>query len=346
MQDATLRHLSRAGFQALTAAQQDQPDSAWNQAASALAQADPMCCRTEWCLAYHETRTPEHPLLLWRRGEAVLAFARHAERRALLPVESGWFFGNPVLGPGGMDALSDWLAAPGLTRAGEMVVLSGLRNERGELEGLLRRFGGSHALHVVEDSVQRHASLDGGVDGWMARRSAHFRRRLRAASRRGADLGVAFERCVPATVEEAQGAFARMLAVEAQSWKGLDGNGMDQPGSREFYAAMLRRLVPQAGARVIFARHDGADIGFVFGGLRHGVYRGQQFSFCDTYRRHSIGNLLQWEQVRWLCEEGARRYDMGPDMAYKDHWTEAATPIVTVAMVGEGADRRDDTRGR
>ena len=38
-------------------------------------------------------------------------------------------------------------------------------------------------------------------------------------------------------------------------------------------------------------------------------------------------SLLQVEQIRWLCEEGAVRYDMGTasgePMAYKLHWTEA-----------------------
>ncbi|MEY4829629.1 MAG: hypothetical protein RLZZ562_1425, partial [Planctomycetota bacterium] len=74
--------------------------------------------------------------------------------------------------------------------------------------------------------------------------------------------------------------------------------------------------------RVMFARHGGEDIGFIFGGYANGAYRGQQFSFLDTWRSYSIGNLLQQEQLRWLCEEGAERYDMGPMMDYKAHWTE------------------------
>ena len=40
-----------------------------------------------------------------------------------------------------------------------------------------------------------------------------------------------------------------------------------------------------------------------------------------------LGNLLQLEQIRWLCEEGADRYDMGPQMDYKRHWTEITTRI-------------------
>jgi hypothetical protein len=42
---------------------------------------------------------------------------------------------------------------------------------------------------------------------------------------------------------------------------------------------------------------------------------------------------MQIEQIRWLCEEKAKRYDMGPldgpRMGYKTHWTEKTMPIQT-----------------
>jgi CelD/BcsL family acetyltransferase involved in cellulose biosynthesis len=81
----------------------------------------------------------------------------------------------------------------------------------------------------------------------------------------------------------------------------------------------------------MFATHEGRDIGYIFGGMAGEIYRGQQFSFDDTWRDMSIGNLLQYEQLAWLCEEGAHRYDMGPltgpFMEYKEHWTEIRLPI-------------------
>lgn len=89
----------------------------------------------------------------------------------------------------------------------------------------------------------------------------------------------------------------------------------------------IRRLAAQGTARVMFARHEGQDIGFIFGGMLGPCYRGQQFSYDAAWKALSIGNLLQVEQIRWLCEEGAVRYDMGTasgePMAYKLHWTEA-----------------------
>ena len=44
-----------------------------------------------------------------------------------------------------------------------------------------------------------------------------------------------FERCVPADVAAAAAVYARMLAVEEQSWKGIGECGMTKSPSREFY---------------------------------------------------------------------------------------------------------------
>ena len=76
----------------------------------------------------------------------------------------------------------------------------------------------------------------------------------------------------------------------------------------------------------MFAMHEGKDIGFIFGGMAGSCYRGQQFSYDVDWKAFSIGDLLQLNQLLWLCEEGAVRYDMGmsdhPSMAYKTHWAE------------------------
>ena len=112
---------------------------------------------------------------------------------------------------------------------------------------------------------------------------------------------------LPTTAEEAQKTYARMIAVERTSWKGIDHCGMAEPGICDFYAFLLERLAPERGARVIFARRDGKDVGFIFGGLAGPVYRGQQFSYAHDCQALSLGNLMQIEKIRWLCEEGVQR---------------------------------------
>jgi CelD/BcsL family acetyltransferase involved in cellulose biosynthesis len=195
---------------------------------------------------------------------------------------------------------------------------------RGEL---LHTFGGRYRIYQLEPNVQVSASLAGGLDGFLSRRSGHLRRNLGQQTRRAAAKGVHYERRAPGSAAEADAVYARMLAVEQRSWKGIGRCGMAEPPSREFYRVMLRRLAVSGGGRVIFARCGDDDIGFIFGGMAGGAYRGQQFSYVEEWSASSIGNLLQIEQVRWLAEQGARRYDMGPKMDYKRHWTEVETRI-------------------
>ena len=146
-------------------------------------------------------------------------------------------------------------------------------------------------------------------------------------------MGVTFERHVPCSDAEAEATYSRMLSVELSSWKGIGKCGMAEPRSKKFYDVMMKRLAACGDARVIFAKHEGNDIGFIFGGMAGGIYRGQQFSFDEDWRSASIGNILQIKQVEWLCEEGAKRYDMGPlkgqGMEYKAHWTDQNHRIET-----------------
>lgn len=150
-------------------------------------------------------------------------------------------------------------------------------------------------------------------------------------------MNISYERVTPTSIEESKATYSRMINVELASWKGIEKCGMAEPGSKEFYDSMLKRLSISKDGRVIFAKHEGKDIGFIFGGLAGKIYRGQQFSYDEEWKDYSIGNLMQVEQVKWLCEEGAKRYDMGPvsghKMGYKIHWTEKRSQIQTWLLV-------------
>jgi len=85
---------------------------------------------------------------------------------------------------------------------------------------------------------------------------------------------------------------------------------------------MLRRLGLSGMGRIIIAKHDGRDIGYMLGGITGRHYRGLQFSYAEDWSGYSIGNLMQLEKIKWLCEEGMTRYDMGQAMGYKVRWAE------------------------
>ena len=303
----------------------------WAKAATSTNQADPFCCAPTWQLSFHAAFSPMCRLLIEESAGAAIFFAEHAfspEHVYLTPLEPHWSFGCPVLGRHGVELLSDAVEycaeryAPFFPR----IVISGIR-PKGELaRRLTRTFGGRFSFVLHSTGLQCAASLAGGLDGFLSRRSANHRGKLNKGARRAAEKGVYFERVAPSTFEESSKTYERMLAVERASWKGVNHCGMAEPPAERFYAILLSRLAIEKKARVIFARHEHEDIGFIFGGMAGKIYRGQQFSYKDEWKSLSIGNLMQVEKVRWLCEEGARRYDMGPlsgpRMQYKAHWTE------------------------
>ncbi|MDR0826793.1 MAG: GNAT family N-acetyltransferase [Desulfovibrio sp.] len=303
----------------------------WKRAAVGTNQADPFCCAPAWQLAFHEAFSPKRRLLVEGASNSVIAFAEKVfspDNVYLTPIEVHWLFGCPLLGRYAVELFTDALAClekeyrPFFPR----ILISGIRPGGILAARLLRTFGGEFRFFLQSRGVQCAASLAGGLDGFFSRRSANHRHKLKKQARRAAEAGVIFERVAPASPGEAAAAYARILAVELTSWKGMGRCGMAEPPSRLFYDVLLRRLSATRAVRIIFAKYEDRDIGFIFGGLAKNIYRGQQFSYADEWKDFSIGNLMQVEKIRWLCEEGVRRYDMGPlsgpRMGYKSHWTE------------------------
>lgn len=312
--------LRLAGFSSL-----DQPDSLLNRIAAATPQADPFCCRSEWQFSFHEAFSPERALHFRECAGSLLAVAERQHPRVgtvIEPIESSWLFGCPLLGPDSVALLASFLREAEHQLAPPFVLLSGLLPGSKQLRSVAGTFSRRFEVVKLAPAILRSASLAGGVDGFLSRRSPRFRHNLRRAARRSGERGVYFERARPCSVAEAETVYARMLSVEEASWKGIGRCGMAEPPSRDFYRLMLRRLSASGSGRVIFARQAERDIGFVFGGLAGPHYRGQQFSYREEWHAFSIGNLLQQEQIQWLCEDGVERYDMGPRMEYKLHWAE------------------------
>lgn len=309
----------------------------WAKLALRTGQADPLSCAPDWNLAFHRIMTPDTPLFYLCDGESLLLLSEvrlENGAAALAPVESSWLFCQPLLGQGAVDLLVCALAMH--SRLGEppaAVFLSGA--QPGNLHSMLlyRRFARAYHFALYNAAIHCAASLDGGLDGWLSRRSANCRAKLKKAARKASGRGLVFERHRPDNPGEARTLYARMLAIEEKSWKGIGKCGMAEPPSREFYGELLRRLSLSRSGLVIIAKAGEEDLGFIFGCYNGGVYRGQQFSYAETARDLSLGNVMQLEKVRWLCELGAWRYDMGPitgpRMSYKAHWTELRLPAQT-----------------
>lgn len=309
--------------------------TAWHTSCQLSELPDPCCSEPPWVLSYHRAHGNERRVLCMQEHGNMVLFAEQRDKETyLVPLESSWLYDRPLLGsdplPLFFEAL-DCIEATFGPANFPVIVLGGMAPHHPFSNELLVNLGHTFAFFLLHESIQCAASLDGGLDTFLANRSANFRQKLKKACGRAQKAGILFERQSPTNHEDAHTCYQRMLAVEQKSWKGQEHNGILHPHTTPFYDLLLTQLAIEGKARVIFAQKDGKDIGFIFGGLSNKIYRGQQFSYAMDCAAYSIGNILQFEQIKWLCDEGCVRYDMGPitgeKMAYKAHWTELRFPL-------------------
>jgi len=305
------------------------------RAVAATEDIDQFCSSLDWILPAHEAFIPDHPLHLRRSSAGFVTLARGFNPRIgryLQPLEASWCLACPFVGNdvgavvGGFaesceTTLRDW----------DLLYLSGIPQDSEIFRSVLRNFHERHRIGLGHKTRRYVASLDGGLDGWMGRRSSKFRSNMRRADRARTDEGVTYEYL--STFEkdfDAEALYDRVLRVEEKSWKGKSGTGILDGGMNTFYRIMLPRLARRGNLRVLFARLDGQDIAYVFGGVFGDTYRGLQLSYDDDYGSLSPGNLVQYEIISRLCEEGTRWYDLGSELDYKSRWAESRLETITM----------------
>ena len=60
--------------------------------------------------------------------------------------------------------------------------------------------------------------------------------------------------------------------------------------------------------------------------------RGFQMGFDASMRAMGAGNLVQFELIQALCDEGVEYYDLGMDMNYKRRWAENRLEFVNLLV--------------
>lgn len=263
-------------------------------------------------------------------GFAPLAL-RAGSLRWVAPWEASWGLTSPMVGAD-LDRLAGDVVDELLARRGDWdaLFLSGLARHGAAFQGLVRRLHGRFRLGASSPSARCVASLEGGADGFLGRRSPKFRKSLRQAERAN-DGRIAFAVERDVGPDRAAEVYAAILAIEALSWKGREGVGITDGPMRVFYGEMIPRLAAAGRLRVTWATVEGLKVGYVLGGVFGDSYRGLQFSFDATYAELSVGNLMQWVTIRALCDEGIAHYDLGAEMEYKLRWAERR--VESVALV-------------
>lgn len=310
--------------------------AAWDALCGRVDIPDPHCCGPDWQLtAFSSSRRAGAPILVHADEDSLVALTltRDGEGYRLGPLEAHWGFGSPVLGMRAAQILMHSVGTlrPLLPGSPLSLVLPGLSLQSPQTTALAAAFP-DHEL--LADHEQVAASLEGGFDGWLSRRSVNFRRNLRRGETRARHCGITFERVSPVSPQEAEAIYTRMLEVESRSWKGARGEGLFRV--RAFYARLLAAYASKRRARIVMARQAGRDIGFCFGGASAGIYRGQQTSFDESHAENGIGNLMHVETARWLCEDGFRVHHFGPvqrGMGYKHHFCEITSQAVTMDIL-------------
>lgn len=297
---------------------------------------DRFCSSSAWVLPAARALMPPRQswILRGEHGWLAMMLGRHPSGIAYVePMELAWGMACPLIG-GDAAALATEVAAEiAARRDWNVMLLAGLAPDGPMLPALLRALPPRIERRFGQSTIRLVASLDGGLDGFLERRSRNFRKALRAAQRDASRDGITIESVRVSTAAEAAALYERILAVEERSWKGADGVGIHQGPMNRFYGEMLPRLAARGRQRTLFARHDGRDVAYCLGAVFDGEYRGLQFSFDAAYERYSLGSLLQLHQIVELCDEGVRRYDLGQEMEYKRRWAEDQLETVLLVLV-------------
>jgi hypothetical protein len=296
---------------------------------------DRFCSTTAWILAASSTLMPARAPFSFRGAHGYFAAMRGVHPAGfpyIEPVELAWGLAAPIIGGDPIPLVEELVALLAARRDWQLAIISGHTGDGAQRRALERVMPSRWERRRGAPTIRHVASLEGGVDGFLKRRSRELRKSLRKSLRAAEVRGITFE-SVRAPETEAAALYARIQDIEARSWKALEGVGISQGPMRAFYEQMLPRLCAKGQQRTVFARDGGRDIGYVLGAVFEGEYRGLQFSYDDAYAELGVGSLLQYHQVVALCDEAVLRYDLGTEMDYKRRWAEEIMETEMLVLV-------------
>ncbi len=296
---------------------------------------DRFCSTAAWILAASASLMPPRSPFSFRGPNGYFAAMRGVHPAGfpyVEPVELAWGLASPLVGRDPHALATDVVAVLAARRDWQLAIISGITATGPQRTALERALPPRWERRRGTPTVRHVASLEGGVDGFLARRSRELRKSIRKTTRAATERGVTFE-SVRAVERDAAALYERIQRVERQSWKAREGVGISAGPMRAFYAQMLPRLCATDQQRTIFARADERDVGYILGAVFEGEYRGLQFSYDDDYAHLGLGGLMQYQQVIELVGEGVNRYDLGTEMDYKRRWAEEIMETEMLVLV-------------
>jgi CelD/BcsL family acetyltransferase involved in cellulose biosynthesis len=296
---------------------------------------DRFCSASAWILAASAALMPPRVAYTYRGQSGYFAAMRGVHPAGfpyIEPVELAWGLASPLIGADAQALVAEVVPLLAAKRDWQLVILSGITVNGPQRRALDATLPARWERRRGQPTVRHVASLEGGVDGFLSRRSRELRKSIRKTLRAATEAGMTFE-SVRASEVEATALYDRIQAVEARSWKSQEDVGISAGPMRAFYGAMLPRLCRLHQQRTIFARKDDRDVGYILGAVMGEEYRGLQFSYDADLSQFGIGGLLQYQQIVELCGEGVARYDLGTEMDYKRRWAEEIMETEMLVLV-------------
>lgn len=305
----------------------------FDRAVAATPAIDRFCSSSAWTLAASRALMPVRTPFSFTGASGYFAAMRGVHPAGfpyIEPLELAWGLAASLIGGDPAALVAEVVAMLAGRRDWQLAIFAGLTGDGPQRRALDRMLPPRWERRRGAPTVRHVASLDGGIDGFLARRSRELRKSLRKAGRAAAEAGVEFERVRGSSADDAEAIYERIQRIEAGTWKARDGVGISVGPMRLFYELMLPRLCEQRQQRTLFARLGDRDIGYILGAVFEGEYRGLQFSYDDDHAQLGIGSLLQYHQIVELCDDGVARYDLGTEMDYKRRWAEE---VMTTEML-------------
>ena len=175
----------------------------------------------------------------------------------------------------------------------DLVDLNGIPELSGDLPEIEAAAEGS-SISVVRRWQFETLSLEyrGRPEVFMKSRTAHFRKRLKAAEKHLHELGsVALRRYT--SPEDLESGFSRLLDVERRSWKLEGGTAiLNQPGWLEFYRDVIGIFGRKAGCQIRVIEIDGSPVASILVIVYDGVVYALRIFIDQSLSRASLGNLM------------------------------------------------------
>ncbi|MEM1349722.1 MAG: GNAT family N-acetyltransferase [Myxococcota bacterium] len=308
----------------------------FDRAVSQTPDVDLFCSSTPWIFSAYEAFASEYDTWIAHseHGYVALVQSYHDKLgRFRQPMEASWCLACPFVGVDPR-ALARDFAAESLESASEwdLLFLSGICRDTSLYKTLIESFSGQYFVGVGPPVSRYVASLDGGLDGFMSRRTSKFRANLRRIERRAGEQGVRAEYITDFSKRDWVTVYDTILEIETRSWKGMADTGISDRPMQEFYRCMLPRLVDNGQLRVLLLYLGEQPVAFVFGAVFGGTYRGLQLSYDHAHRKLSLGNLAQLAIIRELGAEGIANYDLGSELEYKSTWAEERFDTISLVI--------------